>query len=347
MSTWLDLKENPRLNDIYRTRGAIIRAIREFFWSNDFLETDTPIAVRFPGQEPYLHPVPMTIHDPNGDEVGMHLITSPEFSLKKLLAAGFEKIFSITKCFRDYESFGGTHNTEFTMIEWYRAPGMLTEIMDDTEALFKAVAKQLGKISVKHEEREVVITEAWERKTMKQLWQEHLGVNLNNYLESEPLKDLVTNKGLQVGIDDEYEDLFFKLFLNFIEPRLGIEKPIFVYDYPKRMSSLSKTCAHDPRYAERFELYIGGLEIANAFGELTDPVEQRERLEADKELRNKLGKEVWDVDPEFIKALAALNAENLPGVSGIALGVDRMVGLFTGAHDINEVIYQSVSDQLA
>lgn len=347
MSTWFDLKENPRLNDIYRTRVAIIRAIREFFWSKDFLETDTPLAVRYPGQEPYLHPVPITIHDQSGQEVNLHLITSPEFSLKKLLAAGFEKIFSITKCFRDYESFGGTHNTEFTMIEWYRAPGVLTEIMDDTEALFKVIGKQLGKTSVKHESREVVITEVWERKTMKQLWQEHIGVDLDEYLESEPLKELVKSRGLQVGIEDEYEDLFFKLFLNFIEQKLGMEKPIFVYDYPKRMSSLSKTCAHDSRYAERFELYIGGLEIANAFGELTDPVDQKQRLEADKELRSKLGKEVWDVDPEFIKALAAINAEDLPGVSGIALGVDRMVGLFTKAHDINEVIYQSISDQLA
>lgn len=347
MSTWFDLKENPRLNDIYRTRVAIIRAIREFFWNQDFLETDTPIAVRYPGQEPYLHPMPVTVHDPNGEAATFHLITSPEFSLKKLLAAGFEKIFSITKVFRDYESFGGTHNTEFTMIEWYRAPGALTDIMDDTENLFKTVGKKLGKTSVKHDGKEVTITDAWERKTMKQLWQEYLGVNLNEYLESEPLKDLVKNKGLSVGLDDEYEDLFFKLFLNFIEPKLGVEKPIFVYDYPKRMSSLSKTCAHDPRYAERFELYIGGLEIANAFGELTDPTDQKQRLEADKELRGKLGKEVWDVDPEFIKALRALNAEDLPGVSGIALGVDRMVGLFTGAHDINEVIYQSISDQLA
>ncbi|MBI5729364.1 MAG: EF-P lysine aminoacylase GenX [Candidatus Magasanikbacteria bacterium] len=343
MSNWKELKDNPRLNQIYRDRVAIIRAVREFFWSKDFLETDTPMAVKYAGQEPFLNPVPLTIHDPNGKSENFHLVTSPEFSLKKLLAVGFEKIFSITKCFRDYESFGGTHNTEFTMIEWYRAPGTLTQIMDDTEALFKAVGKKLGHTSVEYNNVTVEITETWERKTMKQLWQEYVGVNLDEYLEIVPLKQLVLGKKLAVDTSGEYEDLFFKIFLNFIEPRLGFEKPLFVYDYPKRLSSLSRACAHDARYAERFELYIAGLEIANAFGELTDATEQQARLEADQALRAKLGRPTWPVDPSFIAALRS----GMPEAGGIALGVDRMVLLFTGAKDINEVIFQSISDQLA
>ena len=342
MSTWRELKDNPRLNKIYRDRIAIIKAVREFFWSAGFLETDTPVAVKYPGQEPYLNPIPVTIHDPNGRAEQFYLHTSPEFSLKKLLAAGFEKIFHITKCFRDYESFGGNHNPEFTMLEWYRAPGTLEQIMDDTENLFKHIGKILGKNFVAYQNKKINIAEKSDRKSMKQVWQEYGGANLDDYLTVESLQQLVKERGLTVAEKDAYEDLFFKFFLNFIEPKLGMERPVFVFDYPKQMSSLSKTCAHDPRYAERFELYIGGLEIANAFGELTDPVEQEKRLDNDRALRQKLGKETWPVDPSFIQALESGIAE----AGGIALGVDRVVLLFTEAKDINEVIFQSVNDQL-
>src|SRR3989338_11633864 len=120
MSTWSDIKNNPRLMRMYETRCEIIRLIREFFWSREFVETETPIAARYASQEPYLNPVPIMIHDPHNARHEMYLRTSPEYALKKLLAAGFEKIFEISKCFRDYESFGGNHNTEFTMLEWYR-----------------------------------------------------------------------------------------------------------------------------------------------------------------------------------------------------------------------------------
>lgn len=327
---------------MYEDRLVIIKSIREFFWSAGFLETDTPVAVKFPGQEPYLNPIPVTFHDPNGKAEKFYLHTSPEFSLKKLLAAGFEKIFQITKCFRDYESFGGNHNTEFTMIEWYRAPGTLTQIMDDTENLFKHVGQTLGKEKVVFANKTISITGKWDRKTMRQVWQEYVGVELNEYLTIEALKPLVAKLGLSVSDSDKYEDLFFKVFLNKIEPHLGFDAPIFIYDYPKQMSSLSKVCKDDLRYAERFELYIGGLEIANAFGELTDPVDQKTRLEEDKALRSELGRETWPVDPSFIAALQA----GIPEAGGIALGVDRMVVLFTEARDINEVIFQSVNDQI-
>lgn len=343
MSTWQELRDNPRLKKIYEDRLAIIKSVREFFWSSGFLETDTPVAVKYPGQEPYLHPVPVMVHDPRGKAEQFYLHTSPEFSLKKLLAAGFEKIFHITKCFRDYESFGGNHNTEFTMIEWYRAPGTLTQIMDDTEALFKHVGATLGRSVVKYKGATISIAENWDRKTMKQVWQEFVGVNLDEYLTSESVEQLVRQFGFSVETGELFEDLFFKIFLNKIEPELGKDRPVFIYDYPKQMSSLSKVCVHDDRYAERFELYIGGLELANAFGELTDPVEQKTRLEHDKALRERLSKTTWPVDPSFIAALES----GVPEAGGIALGVDRMVVLFTEAKDINEVIFQSISDQLA
>ena len=360
MSNWSDLKNNPRLKNIYDTRIKILRLMREFFWSLDFVEADTPIAIKYPGQEPYLNPIPVTIHPPasfgEAERAGdtnsiihkMYLRTSPEYSLKKLLAAGYEKIFEIGKCFRDFESFGGNHNTEFTMLEWYRAPGKYQDIMDDVENLFKYIGRKLEIKKLRNREIEAAIDCEWDRLSMKEVWQKYIGVNLDDYVgvqNIEPLRQLAVARGYQVSDSDAYEDIFFKIFLNEIEPHLGMEKPVFVYDYPARMSSLSRLCQQDNRYAERFELYIGGLELANAYGELTDADEQKVHSEKDRELRVKFGKEIWPVDPDFIAALVGLPAEAL-AQAGVALGVDRMVLLFTEAKDINEAIFQSISDQV-
>ncbi len=342
MSTWSDLKNNQRLKEIYNTRIEIIKLTREFFWSQGFIETDTPIAVHLASQEPYLNPLPVAIHDANGKQADFYLRTSPEFALKKLLAAGYEKIFEIGKCFRDFESFGGNHNTEFTMIEWYRAPGKYQDIMDDTENLFKFVGKKLNKNVVKYKDKEIDIVEGWSRFSMKEVWKKFVGVNLDDYLEVGSLSELAKSKGYNVQENEPYEDIFYKIFLNEIELNLGNDNPIFVYDYPAQMSSLSRLCEYDNRYAERFELYIGGLELANAYGELTDSVEQEKRLVEDMEKRKQLNKPVWPVDPDFIEALKS----GMAPAGGIALGVDRMVLLFTGAKDLNEVIFSSVKDQL-
>ncbi len=330
---------------VYQSRTDIIRLIREFFWSHGFTETDTPIAVRYPSQEPYLNFMNVTVHDTHNTTHPMYLRTSPEFALKKLLAAGYEKIFEIGKCFRDNENFGGTHNPEFTMIEWYRSPGSLSEIMDDVEGLFRFVAKGIKNYELRMKNVIVRPDQAWERMTMKDVWKKYVDVNLDEYLKIERLKDLVIRRGYHVSEDDAYEDLFFKIFLNEIEPKLGFEKPIFVYDYPAQMASLSRLCSHDPRYAERMECYVAGLELCNAFGELTDGAEQKKRLEGDKALRQKLGKETWPVDEDFIASLPTI-AERSENTAGIALGVDRMVVLFTGAKDINEVIFGAMSDQI-
>lgn len=357
MSTWVDLRDNPRLRKIFEERSAIIRLTREFFWARGFIETDTPLAVRYPGQEPYLWPVPLEFHDPQGESRWMYLHTSPEYSLKKILAAGFSKIFSITKTFRDYESFGGTHNPEFTMIEWYRAPGTYRDFMDDMEALYKYVGEKMGIEELGYKDYKIKYKEIWDRKSLKELWQEYIGVNLDDYLTVSALRGLVEQLGFKAEATDEYEDLFFKIFLNKIEPSLGRARPVFVYDYPAQMCSLSRPSV-DPRYAERVECYIGGLEMCNGFGELTDPDKQKAQLERDRALRQKLGKQTWPVDPDFITALRSgigtpRDNEGLPAIvppgggtaAGVAMGVDRMVLLFTGAKDINEVIFGSVADQ--
>lgn len=342
MSTWLDLRDNPRLKKIYEDRVEIIKSIRDFFWSQGFLETDVPQAVHYPGQEPYLNPIPLTFHDPYGQGQQFYLHTSPEYALKKLLAAGFKKIFSITKCFRDYESFGGNHNTEFTMIEWYRAPGTYRDFMDDMEALFKYVGEKVRCDTLRYKDKAIKVNQPWLRKSMKEVWREYLDADLDTLLEFDALAKFAKAKEYSVDAADEYEDVFFKLFLNEIEQKLGFDAPTFIYDYPKQMCSLSRTSAIDPRYAERVECYVAGLELCNGFGELTNANEQRARLEADQELRRKLGKPTWPIDEDFIAALQS----GMPDAGGVALGVDRMVVLFTGAKDINEVIFQSVADQL-
>jgi elongation factor P--(R)-beta-lysine ligase len=344
MSNWSDLKNNPRLKAIYDIRIKIIRLIREFFWSQGFVETDTPVALRFPSQEPHLNFVPVTIHDPRNAMQKMYLRTSPEFALKKLLAAGYEKIFEIGKCFRDYESFGGNHNTEFTMLEWYRVPGAYRDFMDDMEKMFKYIGRKLEIKKLRNRKIEIDFDCQWDRLSMKEVWQKYVGVDLDDCLEIEKLRKLAEYKKYKIDDSDAYEDVFYKIFLNEIEPKLGLERPVFIYDYPAQMASLSCLCEHDQRYAERAECYIGGLELCNGFGELTDADEQKKRLEKDRQLRSKLGKEVWPVDPDFIAALAGLPAKAL-AQAGIALGVDRMVLLFTGAKDINEAIFQSVKDQ--
>lgn len=343
MSTWSDFKNNPRLKRVYEERLQILRLVREFFWSQSFVEAETSSALHYPGQEPYLNPMPVEFK--NSLQVGhiFYLRTSPEYALKKLLAAGWQKVFEIGKCFRNEESFGGTHNPEFTMIEWYRSPGTYWDFMDDAENLFKYVGKKLAIESLTYRGLKIDYLNSWDRVSVKDLWQKYLQVNLDDYLSVESMKILAQDCGFLVDAKDVYEDLFYKIFLNKIEPNLGIERPIFVYDYPAQMCSLSRLCENDARYAQRAELYVGGLELANGFGELTDPATQKLNLEKDRSLRAELNKEIWPIDGDFIDALES----GIKPAGGIALGVDRMVLLFTGALDINEVIFQSAADQIS
>jgi len=345
MSKWKQIKNTERIKKIFELKIKILRLTREFFWQFNFLEVETPIAVKYPGQEPYLDPVAVVFNNPSGLSEKFFLRTSPEFALKKILAAGYEKIFELGKCFRNFEEWGGNHNIEFTMLEFYRAPGGQFEIMNDIEFLFKFVGEKLG---IKKFDNCQIDCD-WERITMKELWQKELNINLDENLDLVSLSKTAESLGFKIQKEDVYEDVFYKIFLNKIETKLGKEKPVFVIDYPAQMCSLSKKCIQDNRYAERFELYIDGLEIANGFGELTDGEKQQELLEIDKRKRKELGKEIWEVDVDFIEALKSL--DSLPsvakdGAAGVALGFDRMVKLFAEANNLNEVIFGSVADQV-
>lgn len=340
MSTWRQLKDNPKNKEIFIKRAEIIKIIREFFWQENFIETDTPIANSTGGQEPYLEPIKTEFVDPRGQIFKQYLQTSPEYAMKKLLAGGFEKIFQICHCFRNNESFGGTHYPEFLMLEWYRVGDDYLKIMDDTENLFNLVAEKMEIDFLFFNNKKISIKEKWDRLTMREVWQKYLGVELNDYLTLSAMMSLAKSRGLTIDKKDLYEDVFYKIFLNEIEPKLGMDRPVFIYEYPASMAALARLSGKDPRYAERFELYIGGLELANAFGELIDGEEQKHRFAEEQNLRQELDREVCSVDEGLIDALNFLKNKKVIA-SGIALGVDRLIMLFTGVNDILETRLES------
>jgi elongation factor P--(R)-beta-lysine ligase len=308
-------------------RWEIIRAIRDFFWQEEFFDVETPNMLRLPGQEPYLDPIKTIIHNERGEKFQAYFHTSPEYTMKKMLAAGYEKIFSITKCYRDYESFGGYHHPEFTMLEWYRVEENYTKIMDDIEKLFLYISNRIGSN----------IDTTFLRISMRDLWEKYVGISLDLCLSADELFHVSKQKGYNPSDDERYEDLFFRIFLNEIEPKLATLGNVIVFDYPAQLASLSRLSKRDNRYAERFEVYIHGIEIANAFSELTDEVEQKKRLEEEKCLRVSLRKDIFDIDDEFLAAVGIM-----PDSAGIALGVDRLVQVFIGCKNINDVLPLSI-----
>jgi|SRR3989338_4359884 len=306
-------------------RFCIIRLIREWFWAAGFTEVETPLILRWPGQEPYLSPMKLMVHDERGTAYPAYLHTSPEYTMKKMLAAGFDKIFSLGKVFRDHESFGGTHNPEFTMIEWYRAHADFWKIMNDVEGLLQFIGQKLETRNLKRGRPN------FRKVHLRDLWREHVGVNLDDYLDQPSMYRLCQMSNVKCQMFESYEDLFFRIFLNKIEPKLTA--PTIIHHYPAPMAALAKLSEKEPGYAERFEVYVGGLELANCFTELTDADEQLRRLQADQAQRRAMGKEVFDIDMEFIEAL-----RSLPPAAGIALGIDRLVQVILGCQNIDDVI---------
>ncbi len=333
---WKELKSDSKLRENLEKRAGIVKAIRGFFDANGYLEVETPILVAKPGMEPYLEPFKTELRDPVGKKFKSFLITSPEYAMKKLLVAGFPKIYQLVKCFRNEEDFSGRHNPEFTMIEWYRAGADYMSIMDETEAMVKEAAeKALGRTTIEWDGKTVDLAQPWERLSVKEAFAKYAEVDLDDSIqEVNVLIRMAQKLGHQISDFARFEDAFFTVFLNAIEPKLGAGRPTFLYDYPASMAALSKRSAKDLRYAERFELYIGGLELCNAFTELTDPVEQRLRFEEERRIRQSIGKNDYGLDEDFLNALKA----GMPEAGGIALGVDRLIMLLLGAADIRDVI---------
>lgn len=349
------------LKEKFVQRSRIMQKIREFFVKRGFLDVETPLLVKLPGMEPYLDvfktefvglpgPQPDRPGTAEAERQDMYLITSPEYALKKLLVAGFEKIFQLGKCFRNKETAGDRHNPEFTMIEWYRAYADYTATMEDTEELVYELVKFVkggDELRITNHESGATGAEIsidvrlpWTRLKVKDAFKKYAGVDYPDFENTERLRNIAQKKGYKVNPQTSYDDLFFLIFMNEIEPKLGFDKPVILYEYPVSMASLSKKCGHDPRYSERFEAYIAGMELCNAFSDLTDPDEQLARLQAERKERQKLGKEDYPVDQSFIRALQF----GMPPCSGNALGVDRLIMLLTDSQSIEDVLFFPFKD---
>lgn len=333
--SWQRLRD-PKLQHKLYQKSRIIQLIREFFIKQNFFEAETPILVKVPGQEPYLNPLKTELRDEKGRIFKAYLITSPEYAHKKFLAAGFRKTFEITKAFRSGEPWGETHNPEFTILEWYRANADYKKIMKDTERLIIFLYQKLfpnEELILNYQNLRIDLSRPWPRISLKKAWEKFTKTKFPKRFSRQNFAHLCFKKGYPVTKNDNLDDLFFKIFLTEVEPNLPKERPVFLYDYPVFLGALAKRKKKDPNFVERFELYIGGLEIANAFSELNDPEEQKKRFLAEQKLRKRLNKEVFPFDLDFLDALRFL-----PKAAGIALGVDRLAMLFTNSSSINEVI---------
>ncbi|MFA6027877.1 MAG: EF-P lysine aminoacylase EpmA [Patescibacteria group bacterium] len=289
---------------------------RQWFKKNKFLEVATPELVAVPSMEPYLTPFKTEVISFKGAKKPAYLIMSPEYAMKRLLADGFEKIFQITSAFRNEEDNSPIHNLEFKILEWYRVNTDYMGIAKDTENLIYFINKQFNKSDyLNYQNKKINLTPPWEYITCEQAFKKYANTDLKKLMQ-----------------ETNFEEKFYKIFLTDIERKLGQDKPTFLTDYPASMAALSKK--KNEFFAERFELYIAGIELANAFSELTDWQEQFARLEAEREERNKLGKEAYPVDMEFIAGLK----KGLPPCGGIALGVDRLIMLLTNKTSLEDVI---------
>jgi lysyl-tRNA synthetase class 2 len=302
-----------------RARAQLNRTIRAFFDARDFIEIEAPILVPSPGLE--LHLDAFAVEN-------RYLITSPEYQMKRLLAGGMERIYSLGKVFRRKEA-GAHHNPEFTMLEWYRAHAAWSEIADDTEQMVWQCARYLdmprvGRCQLEPPWPRISVAEACER------WGR---VRVDGDEEAAVLRERVAAAGWRVAAAGDWSDVFFGFFLDAVEPHLGQDEPTLVYDWPKPLAALAREKPGDARVVERFEVYAAGLELCNAFGELTDAAEQRRRLESDLAERRRRGLPEYPIDEKFLAAVSAM-----PPAAGIALGVDRLAMLLCDASEIRDVL---------
>ena len=325
------------------TRARVLAAIRAFFAERGYVEVETPALQVSPGLEPHLQAFATTLIEPGEGPRPRFLHTSPEFAMKKLLVAGVPRLFQLAHCFRNAER-SSTHHPEFTMLEWYCAGASYRDLMAECEALLRAVLAAGGGSRFVWQGRAADPAAPWLRLSVAEAFQRFCGIDL---LATAPdpqapslalLADAARPLGLAPHPGDDWEDLFFRLFLERIEPHLGIGAPTILYDYPVSMAALARAKPEDARLAERFELYVCGLELANAFGELTDAAAQRQRFLADQEAKRRRYGEAYPIDEDFLAALA----HGMPESAGIALGLDRLVMLATGADAIEDVLWVPV-----
>ena len=318
-------------------RNRVKSALRGMFEAEGFVEVEAAALQVSPGNETHLHAFATEVLTIDGRAAPLYLHTSPEFALKKMLAAGERKIFDFARVFRNRES-GPRHANEFVMLEWYRAEEDYTALMDDCETILRRAAEAAGATALRHGDRLADPFATPERLSVAQAFARHAGIDLPATLTDdglplrEPLARAAVDGGLRVASDDGWSDIFSRVMAERIEPHIGNGRATILYDYPLPEAALARRKPGEPRVAERFELFACGVELANAFGELRDPAEQRRRFTADMAEKERLYGERYPIDEDFLAALAGM-----PEASGCALGFDRLIMLLVGAPRIADV----------
>jgi lysyl-tRNA synthetase class 2 len=324
-------------------RGRIVAALRRWFTARDFVEVETAILQISPGNETHLHAFATGLVAPSGEHAPLHLRTSPEFACKKLIAAGERRIFDFARVFRNRER-GALHHPEFTLLEWYRAEEPYEVLMEDCAALIAETARAAGVERFGYRGRSIDPFAAPQRLTVAEAFARFAAIDLmatvaNGEGDRGRLAAAAKIAGVGLADNDNWADIFSRVLVERVEPNLGLGRATILYEYPAPLAALARAKAGDARVAERFELYACGVELANGFGELTDAAEQRRRFDADMAEKERIYGERYPLDEEFLAAL-----KTMPNASGMALGLDRLVMLATGATRIEQVIWTPVAE---
>lgn len=341
MKTFQKLKDNPELWKQYWVREAVIDAIRSFFKGRGFHEAEVPLLLPAPSTEPFLEVFKTQLIDNLGHKWEGFLPSSPEFALKKLLSAGSGSIFTITKSFRNGEGRSSRHNPEFTILEWYHTPGNYMTVAADFEELMRHVSRHVGGDgkTLTYLGKNYDIGSEWEKISVAQAFEKYAGIDTETMLDRDKLEVVSAQKGYVVDHNSTWEEIWNQIIANEIEPKLGVTGPTIMFDFPVSQAALAKK-AKDSRFAERWEVYLAGYELGNCFSELTDWREQEARCKTDLLERKKLGKTEYGMDKDFIEALKL----GMPETGGIAVGVDRLVALYTNVPSIADTLYFPVEE---
>lgn len=333
MKTWQKIKQNPELVAKYLVRERVVDTIREYFKGQGFHEVQTPILVPVPSAESNLEVFTSELRTAKGEKRTGYLIMSPEYSLKKLITAEVGSCFEITRSFRNEEEVSPSHNPEFTMLEWYRVGVDYKSLMTDFEKLF---IKIVGGDKLNYQGQEYDLTLPWPRITVAEAFEKYCGIDKETLVDENRMIKKAREKGYMMTRETTWEQAFYQIFFNEIEPKLKeSRRPAFIYDYPLAQGALARKKKEDPRFAERVEIFLAGLELGNGFSELTDAQEQERRFEADLSERKRLGKTEYPMDMDFIEALKT----GMPEVTGIAVGVDRLIMLAADVPTIAETLF--------
>lgn len=343
---WWHPESLSRRRPFLEARARVLAQTRCFFEQHCFVEVDTPILQRSPGADTHITACATVLEaaDPSRSAL-LYLHTSPEFGMKKLLAGGMQRIYQLGKVFRNRER-SPIHHPEFTMLEWYRTQTEWYQLMDDCIELVRQCSQANGNHLLAWNGCSCDPFKPWKQITVAEAFQLWAGVDLMAtisspcYPQRDELADQAVRAGVRVHDGDTWEDIFFRIMLELIEPNLGIKVPCFLTDYPAPLAGLTRSKADNHLLCERFELYICTMEVANASGELIHPQLCRDRIEANMELRQQLYHSRYPLDQELIDAFES----GMPAASGIALGFDRLVMVCSGAREIEDVLWSPVAE---